>query len=154
MKISLLIGVLLGFFIRSHAQEIQWSYHIEKIGARKYAVHLTAALSDPWHTYSQTTPLGGPLPTSIQFAKNPLLAFDGQPKEVGKLEQIHDEAFGVDVKYYQNKVDFVTNVELKSDLKTNVSGTIKYMVCTDEQCLPPATASFSLPLGGEESESK
>jgi hypothetical protein len=27
----------------------------------------------PWHTYSQFTPAGGPLPTKFNFTKNPYI---------------------------------------------------------------------------------
>ena len=46
-----------------------------------------------WHIYSQTTPEGGPVPTTIEFTKNPLVNLQGTAKETGKMEQRHEELF-------------------------------------------------------------
>jgi len=129
-------------------QPVSWQYSARKIAAKTYEVKITATIESSWHIYSQSTPDGGPLPTKISFSKNPLLITNGSIKEIGKLHQKYEEAFGVDVKQYAEKVEFVQVVKSKSDnIKTNISGTINYMVCTDEQCLPPATVNFSIAVG-------
>lgn len=128
---------------------VSWSYSAKKTADKTYEIHLTATIGAPWHTYSQDSPDGGPLPTKIQFTKNPLVTIEGKTKEVGKMQVKHEEVFGVDVKYYSDKVDFVQVVKLKSNAKTNVSGTIEYMACDESQCLPPATVNFSVAVGGK-----
>ena len=92
------------------------------------------------------TPKGGPVPTTLNFKRNPLVTLDGNVKETGQPKTIHDEIFGVDVKYYAETVSFVQTVKLKSAVKTNLSGTIKYMVCNDQMCLPPKTVPFNIQL--------
>lgn len=123
---------------------VQWTFTAKKIDATTYEIHLNAAIRGKWHLYSQSTPDGGPVATTIEFTKNPLLILQGKPKEVGKLHQKHEPLFGVDVKQYGGKVDFVQTVKLKSPVK--IAGTIEFMVCDDTQCLPPATQKFSKPL--------
>jgi hypothetical protein len=126
---------------------LHWEFSAKKTGEGQYELHLKATVQEPWHTYSQTTPDGGPLPTKIVFTKNPLIKTAGTIKEVGELKTIHDEAFGVDVKYFSGNVDFVQVVTLRQGkVKTNLTGTVEYMVCDDHQCLPPKTVPFSIPL--------
>lgn len=125
---------------------VQWTYTSKKISTGKYEVHLTANLENGWHTYSQTTPDGGPVATDINFTKNPLLNISGKPKEEGKLESEHDKIFNLDVKQFSNTVDFVQTVTVKGNVKTSAAGTIKYMVCNDHECLPPKTINFSVAL--------
>jgi hypothetical protein len=125
---------------------VNWSYTANKIADKTYEVHIKAGVQSPWHIYSQTTPDGGPLPTKFTFSKNPLFVISGQPIELGKLLQKHEEAFGVDVKYFDGDVDFVQLVKLKSNAKTILSGTMEFMACNDEQCLPPTTNKFSITL--------
>jgi len=125
---------------------VQWAFSAKKINPTTYEVHLTANIESGWHIYSQTTPDGGPVPTSIAFAKNPLLAVDGSASEVGTLEQHHVPLFGVDVKQFSNKVDFVQTVKLKGKAKTALNGTIEFMTCNDHECLPPKTQKFSIAL--------
>jgi hypothetical protein len=125
---------------------VKWNYSAKKLTATSYELHLTATIDGAWHLYSQTTPDGGPVPTAITFNKNPLITIDGKPTEVGKLQQKHEPLFGVDVKQYGKKVDFVQIVKLKTPVRTNVAGTIEFMVCDNTQCLPPSTQKFSIAL--------
>ncbi|MEO5942041.1 MAG: protein-disulfide reductase DsbD domain-containing protein [Ferruginibacter sp.] len=124
---------------------VHWSFTSKKLNIGTYEIHLTATLDKGWHTYSQTTPDGGPLPTTVTFAKNPLVKMDGTTKEIGKLEEYHEPLFGVDVKQFSDKVDFVQIVKVKGNIKTVVAGNIDFLVC-NKQCLPPATKSFSISL--------
>ncbi len=73
---------------------------------------------------------------------------DGKVKEVGKVVKKKEEVWGGDVNYYEKTVDFVQVVKLKSNVKTNLAGSVEFMVCNDSQCLPPATVEFKVPIGG------
>jgi cytochrome c biogenesis DsbD-like protein len=146
-----IIAIVVALFTISglHAQvqdPVKWNYSATKKSDKEYTVTINATLPGAWHIYSISTPADGPVPTSISFKKNPLVTLDGTVKENGKLETDHDAVFGVDVKYYADKVEFVQNVKLKSAVKTNVTGTIKYMVCNDKMCLPPKTIPFNIQL--------
>ena len=50
---------------------VKWSFSAKKIDATTFEVHMTASIEDGWHIYSQTTPDGGPIPTTIEYTKNP-----------------------------------------------------------------------------------
>ena len=143
------IGLLMGA-ISAFAQKespVKWTFESHKKSDKVYEVVLTATFAKPWHVYSQFTPEGGPLPTKINFAVNPLLVVDGAPKENGGLQIKHDASFGVDVKYFSDKVEFVQTVKTRAaTVKTDVRGTIEYMVCNDTKCLPPAKQSFDIKL--------
>ncbi|MFN4007191.1 MAG: protein-disulfide reductase DsbD domain-containing protein [Chitinophagaceae bacterium] len=125
---------------------VQWQFNIVKKSADTYEVVIIATLPKPWHIYSQNTPAGGPIPTSIVFKPNPLISLVGKPKEIGKLQTEHDKNFGVDVKHYANEVTFIQIVKLKGKVKTNINGVVEYMVCDDHQCLPPTKKNFTLAL--------
>src|SRR5688572_16409653 len=105
MKRLLLVAAMAAIASLSFAQvkdPVKWSFSSKKKDAITYEVRITATIDNGWHIYSQTTPDGGPIPTTIEFTKNPLLVVEGIPKEVGKLEQKHEALFGVDVKQYSN----------------------------------------------------
>jgi hypothetical protein len=131
----------------SYAQNpVHWKFNAKKINDKMYEVHITATIEDPWSIYSQSTPGGGPLPTTILFAKNPLIVPRGNIKEVGTLKNKFEEVFDVDVLYYKNKVDFKQVVTVKNNVKTNLKGTVEFMACNEQQCLPPNTVNFSIPI--------
>lgn len=138
------------FFISAiHAQikdPVKWSYSATKKSDKEYVVVIDATLPTEWHIYSMNTPANGPVATDVVFKKNPLLTLDGSVKENGQVKTDHDAVFGVDVKYFNDKVEYTQTVKLKSAVKTNVTGTIKYMVCNDKMCLPPKTIPFNIQL--------
>ena len=125
---------------------VDWTATSKKISDKVYEIHLTANLDKGWHIYSQSTPDGGPLATSVSFSRNPLLTLEGTAKEAGKLEQKHEALFGVDVKQYSDKVEFVQTVRRKGKTKTAINGTVEFMTCNDRECLPPVTKKFSVVL--------
>jgi len=125
---------------------VKWNYAAVKNSDKEYTVTISANLSSDWHIYSVNTPSGGPVPTTFSFKRNPLVTLDGNIKESGKVKMVHDDIFGVDVKYYGETVSFIQSIKLKSAVKTNLSGTIKYMVCNDKMCLPPKTIPFNIQL--------
>jgi hypothetical protein len=146
--LSILIIALGAFSFNAGAQikdPVKWTTTSKKVGDG-YEVTLTATLPKPWHIYSQFTGDGGPVPTSFKFAKNPLVTFDGNVKEVGKLLEAYDKNFDTKVKSFGEKVAFVQNVKVKGNIKTNVSVTVEYMTCDDSQCLPPTKKTFSVSL--------
>lgn len=151
MKIKYLLFTLLvsmaAFSVSAQSEGIvKWSFAAKKLSDKTYELVASAALPKTWHIYSQTTPDGGPVATKIAFKKNPLLIINGIPKETGALKTTHDQVFDVDVKYYNDKVDFVQLVKLRTPATTSVSGTVEYMICNDEKCLPPTKQNFDIKL--------
>jgi hypothetical protein len=132
--------------ISQETAPINWQFSSDKKGKDGFEIHLKATVKKPWHTYSQTTPEGGPFPTKITFDKNPLVDPSGPLLEKGVLKTVHDPVFEVDVKYFEGNVDFVQMVRKKGTAKTSIRGTVEFMVCNDEQCLPPKTIAFNIQL--------
>lgn len=145
-KIILLLLAMagVGSVLFAQSKEASWNFSAKKIADKTYEVHFTATIVSPWHIYSQDMSEGGPIPTSFSFNKNPLVTVSGKPNEVGNPIEMFEEVFDMKVKYYEKKVDFVQVVKLKSNVKTNITGSIEYMICTNEECLPPQTKIFSV----------
>lgn len=126
---------------------VKWSFESHKKSDKEYQVVLIATFAKPWHVYSQFTPDGGPLPTKISFSASPLLLVEGSIKENGTLQTKHDASFGVDVRYFSDKVEFVQTVKVRAaTVKTDIRGVIEYMVCNDTKCLPPTKQAFDIKL--------
>lgn len=143
--------ILFSFFIvgiaAAQLNPVSWSFSSKKIGENVYEVQMTATIQQGWHLYSQSQPRDAiAQPTSFVFNKNPLLSFDGQVKEIGKLEKFVDKELEVSANQYSNKVVFVQKVKLKGKAKTNVTGKLTYQTCDDKKCLPPKTVNLSIAL--------
>lgn len=149
MKKVVFATVLLFFFSYIHAQikdPVNWKYEAVKKSGDTYELVITATVEKPWHIYSQNTGAGGPVPTNFSFKKNPLVNLSGKTQEVGKLQKTYDNNFKTNVLYYSGQVVFKQLVKVKGNVKTNVSGVVEYMVCDDQQCLPPTKKSFEIKL--------
>lgn len=135
-------------YAQTESNPVSWSYTAKKTGDKQYELHVTATIQGNWHIYSQNAG-EGPEPTVINFGKNPLVKFDANTKEAGKLETKYDPNFKSTLKFYSNKVDFVKKITLKSAVNTVVKGTVSYMVCNDKKCLPPKEIQFSIKVDGK-----
>ncbi len=125
---------------------VNWTSSVKKLGDKTYQVVLVANIDKGWHMYSQTTPDGGPIPTKVTVAKNPLITTTNGFKENGKLEQKYEPLFGVNVRQYSDKVEFTQVVKTKARVNTSMEVAVQFMVCDDHQCLPPSTKKLVVAL--------
>jgi DsbC/DsbD-like thiol-disulfide interchange protein len=132
----------------AHAQSpVSWSFRSKKVSDKTFEVHLTANIQSGWHLYSQNQPDDAiAIPTNFTINNNPLLKLDGKIKEVGKMEKFKDKILGISAHQYSEKVDFVQVVKLKSNAKTNISGSVEFQTCDDKKCLPAKTVNFNIVL--------
>jgi thiol:disulfide interchange protein DsbD len=147
MKWSFIIALVFGSCLLHAQSPVSWSFNSKKISEKTYEVHLTANIQSGWHLYSQDQPSDAvALPTNVTINNNPLLKIDGKVKEVGSMEKFQDKNLGISAHQYSNKVDFVQVVKIKSNAKTNVSGSVEFQTCNDKKCLPPKTVNFDIAL--------
>ncbi len=145
-KIFLLLTATLITAVTFGQNPVNLSYEAKKKSAGVYDIIITANVDNNWHIYSQNTGKGGPIPTKVSFKANPLVSLTGAVKELGKVEKHYDENFKTNVLYFSNQVQFVQTIKVKGNIKTNIAGTIEFMVCDDSKCLPPAKKTFDLQL--------
>lgn len=145
MTLAVLSG---GFLMAQSSTQVKWTYSAKKIADKTYEVHLNASIGGDYHMYAQDAGGDGPIATAFTFTRSPLFTLEGKVKEDGKLIKKFESAWSHDVRYYQNAVDFVQVVKLKSNLKTSLNGKVEFMVCNDRQCLPPSDVDIKVNIGG------
>lgn len=147
-KAILLIGLLLAVTSASAqiVNPVKWTFTAKKAKDNIYEVRMEAKIQKGWSTYSQTTPEGGPFPTKVTFHPNTNVQYGGKVKEVGTMKKKYEEVFEVDVHYYTDSVTFVQLIKLKKGVPTTLSGTVEFMACDAEQCLPPEEVEFEVAL--------
>jgi hypothetical protein len=146
--------VILGFFMSLsilstiHAQilkPVKWSYAAKRLSKTEGVVFIKATIDEDWHLYSQTTPDGGPTKTSFTFASSKIYTPIGTPQEPKPTTRF-EKVFGIEVAYFENSVIFQQKVKLNVNGPVTVKGSIEYMTCNDEKCLPPETVPFSFTI--------
>jgi thiol:disulfide interchange protein DsbD len=129
------------------SKQVKWTFSAKKIADKTYEVHMNADINGNYHIYAQQGG-DGPVSTTFNFTRNPLLVLDGKVKEIGKLKKAYEDAFDSEVRYYEKSVKFVQVVKVRGSAKSNLAGKVEFMVCNDRECLPPSEVDFSVNIGG------
>lgn len=124
---------------------VKWSYGAKKLSKTEAVIFLKATIDDDWHLYSQTVPDGGPVKTSFSFDHSKAYTLVGttqEPKPISRFEQV----FGIKVSFFEKEVIFQQKIKLNANGPVTVKGSLEYMTCNDEKCLPPEDISFAIPI--------
>lgn len=150
MKKSSLL--LFAFLLFSHlgfsqiVDPIKWSFKLERAGTGLFNLKFTAKIEDKWHLYSQNIPEGGPIATSFHFEKNNLFELVEKTKELSKANVKFDPTFKINLTTFSREAVFVQKIKAKSAELSVVKGTVEFMCCNDEKCLPPKEIEFSFAI--------
>lgn len=130
---------------------VRWSYSVVPLSGNEYQLVFTAELEDGWNTYSQfLESQDGPVPTSFTFAPGAHFKLIGQAEETGEKFTAYDEIFAMNLTKIKHKGIFTQKVQI-SDTTQPIKGTVTYMVCNHEMCLPPKDKEFEfrIPAAGQ-----
>lgn len=117
---------------------------LKKIDANVVELRITATVEEGWHVYS-TELEDGPTTAMLVVETIEGARLDGKLGFEGEEIAKYDDMFGMEVRYFENKVTFVQRfVITEPDYK--VKGYFQYGACDDENCMPPTDVPFSLPL--------
>lgn len=127
---------------------VSWKFTTEKMAPLTYQIKLQATVQEPYHIYPQGAAGGMGMPTEFLFKEDDNVEFLGEMKEKGQ-----EQKAGESLAYYAKGVTFTQTLKLKSEKKTTLTFTIKYMACTNQMCLPPSKKQFTLELDSQAGES-
>lgn len=123
---------------------VSWGTEIEALGDDTYALKIIAQMDPGWAIYSQYTPDGGPIPTTIYWSEGNHFQLVGETTESGHKKEGMDDMFGVDVIKFLSDEDLVFTQKVKVvNFDTPIEVALEFMCCDDEQCLPPTEELFS-----------
>jgi thiol:disulfide interchange protein len=136
-----LLGFFLLFSIFVKAQiynPIKWKTSIEKISDTEYELQAKAIIESGWHLYSQEVADGGPIPTRFNFIKSAdFQLIDAVKEEKGKT--VNDPVFKMQIKFFEKETTFKQRVKILSSKPFKIKAEVEFMVCNDENCLPPSS---------------
>jgi DsbC/DsbD-like thiol-disulfide interchange protein len=124
---------------------VKWAYAAKRISKTEVVVMIRATIDNGWHIYSQNLADGGPVRTTFTFPAGKRYSLVGkiiEPKPVTKYEK----AFGMNVSYFEHSVVFQQKIKLTSGGPVTVKGSLEYMTCNDEKCLPPDNVEFAVAI--------
>ena len=143
---------------------VSWSFDVEDLGDGEYRLNINAEIEEGWHIYSQyKDPESFVIATAFYFEDVKGIDFidpsiervdyplDGfklfftESNPIEKFVPIQDEF----AKYFENSAQFYQLVKVDSSI-SSIKGQCEFMVCDDEQCLPPDIFDFEFCLYGDD----
>ena len=127
-----------------------WSFDVEDLGEGTYNLLANVEIDEGWHIYSQyKNPESFIVSTSFYFKNIDNLKFiDSEPEKIDyvdgfkvfftenqpieKFVPIQEEI----ARYFEEKASFIQKVEVQEGI-TQINAMYEFMVCDDQQCLPP-----------------
>ena len=133
-----------------------WSFSSNKIsdadkdGNVLYNIIAKSTIDKTWHIYSQFLKGDeGPVPTTLKFDKtNPITLIEKPTEQSLKRREHKEPAFNnMTVIDFEDSVTITQKIKIKqSDVNSPVKGSIEFMVCNNEKCLPPDEVPFTINL--------
>ena len=137
--LSLLCTAMIAFAQMHEPIKCETSWEVVSDGVAE--LRIVATIDAGWHVYS-TELEGGPTAAALKVETIEGARLDGKLEFEGKEIEKYDEMFGMDVRYFEDKVTFVQRVAIDS-ANYIVQGYFQYGACDDQSCLPPTNVEFN-----------
>jgi thiol:disulfide interchange protein len=133
-----------------HAQildPVSWRASVEQEGDEATLI-IKANIGEGWHLYSQHLPSDeGPIASEFTFTESSDFTTDGPVKE-GKFITHYDPNFEMDLNYFEGRAVFKQKIKVTSSADFIIKGSVYYMVCDEEKCLPPKDVEIEFKVAG------
>ena len=101
----------------------------------------SAKIDPGWHVYSSDIADNGPTRATFNVTAMDGVETVGKLTPRGKVTEQYDEMFGMTLRFFEQKGDFVQKVKFTKP-KYSIDCYLEYGACNDKMCLPPSTVEF------------
>jgi len=120
---------------------VTFSSQLKTNGTAEGEIVFNGKIDAGWHVYSTNLGNGGPTSASLSTSRLDGVELVGGLTPKGNEISKHDPLFNMNVRYFENNVQFVQKVRFtKPDY--NIDAALEYGACDDNMCLPPQEVSF------------
>lgn len=124
------------FFASLWAQPVAtWQFQQKDNGNGTIDLIFKATIESPWYMYNSDPIENGPLPASFEVVAPAGFELVGKLRDLDKPKTKMDEAFGIEVKVFENKASFVQTIKRTSSEPLKVTGLLTYQTCNGGECL-------------------
>jgi thiol:disulfide interchange protein DsbD len=122
---------------------VKWN-HKSQVNGQELTVSFVANIDETFHLYAMDIPEGGPQKTEFTYETLEGLKVAGPVKVTnGKLIKTHDQAFDMDLSFYENTATFEQKFKITGS-PYKLEGFVFYMSCNDGMCTPPTRYEFAI----------
>ncbi|MGN0228995.1 MAG: cytochrome c biogenesis protein CcdA [Muribaculaceae bacterium] len=126
-----------------HAQivkAVSWTSSQKMTSDTEGVMKFTATIEPGYHMYDMTI-TDGPTPLSFNWTKLDGVKLVGAPTPSKAPIKQYDDTFGIDLSWWTETVT-LTQKFVATKENFVIEGYIKYMLCNDENCIPPTNEDF------------
>jgi len=113
-------------------EPVKWKYNINESGE----IVFKATVERGWKLYDMNIPEGGPIPTSFSFDEVKGAELVGKLFTNTKTKSQYEEVFKMNVPYFSENPTFIQKLKITDKEKFLISGSINFMSCNNESCVP------------------
>ena len=149
---TILLGLLIAFGIMANAQmedPVKWKKYSEKNDDGTVDLVFEAKIDMHWHLYSQYFDEGGPVRTTFFIEESDKFELVGKPTEKPEPEEVFDEIFEINIKYFSDKAVFRQKIKVLTNEAFSIPVSIEYQVCQEDKCVY-FNPDFTIKVAGSE----
>ncbi len=120
---------------------VHFSSQLKTLKGGEGEIIFSATIDDGWHVYSTDMGDDGPISATFNVVKMEGVETVGKLKPRGEVMKQFDKMFGMELRYFEKKVQFVQRVRFTQQ-KYTIDSYLEYGACNDEMCLPPTEVAF------------
>ena len=120
---------------------VHFSSQLKTLKGGEGEIIFSATIDDGWHVYSTDMGDDGPISASFNVVKMEGVETVGKLKPRGEVMKQFDKMFGMELRYFEKKAQFVQRVRFTQQ-KYTIDCYLDYGACNDEMCLPPTEVAF------------
>ncbi|MGB1041582.1 MAG: hypothetical protein ACPGVD_11965, partial [Flavobacteriales bacterium] len=137
---------------KSKINPVKWSFKTSKISKDEYYVIADAIIDQGWRVFSSKNNKDELIPTELNIISEGAYKVVGDIEERGIRGLEFNSVFGEKVGFFRNKASFARKIKVLGD-NVGVKGSVYFMTCDDDRCLPPESIAFYLPISTLENDS-
>ena len=145
MRKLTIIGLLLSVFGLSMQAQMQdpvkFTTQLKTGSGAEAEMIFSGTIAPGWHVYSTNLGNNGPTEASLHVNKLDGAELVGKLTPRGKEISSFDEMFGMNLRYFENSVQFVQKVKFTKP-QYDIDAYLEYGACNDEMCMPPSEAAL------------
>lgn len=142
----IILFLLVGWYtignIQAQIKEpVKFKNELKMTSETEAEIVFTASIEKGWHVYSTGLGDDGPISATFNINASNHVETMGKLQPVGKEISIYDKMFEMNVRYFEDTVQFIQKVKFAGN-DYFMDGFLEFGACNDESCLPPTQIPF------------
>ncbi len=144
-KVLIFLSIIVLSTLSLAAQKpIKWRTSIKMINEQEGIITMKAIIEPGWHLYGTSLPKGGPKATKFDLSSSVGVKFIGDIIPSTPPQNVYDKVFELNLNWWEKTLNFTQKFKVIDRKEAKIFGTIFYMGCNDQTCLPPSTQSINI----------